>query len=216
MRILIACETSGATRRAFAADGHDVTSVDVLPADDGASAGWQHWGRGRMRHITADVRPFLRDPWDLVIAHPPCTYLTNSGVRWLYTGGRSNADASNLNYERWDRMTDGVELFAACYGANAPRVAVENPIIHGHARAYLQARGISGPDQIIQPWQFGHGETKATGLWLRGLPRLTPTAIVDGRKAYCHRLPPTADRWKLRSKTYDGIARAFAAQWGTE
>lgn len=214
MRILIACETSGATRRAFANLGHDVTSVDVLPADDGVS-GAVVYGKGRMRHAIGDVRPYLREPWDLVIAHPPCTYLTNSGVRWLYTGGKANADASNLDFERWDRMTDGVNLFTECYNANAPRVAVENPIMHGHARRYLTARAVPGPSCIVQPWQHGHGETKATGFWLRGLPCLEPTNVVGGRTAYCHRLPPTADRWKLRSKTYDGIARAMAAQWGT-
>jgi hypothetical protein len=214
VRILIACETSGASRRAFAELGHDVTSVDVLPSDDYVDCAWQTFGRGRMRHEIADVRPYLAQPWDLVLAHPPCTYLANSGVRWLYQGGKANADASNLDHDRWDAMTDGVDLFAACYGANAPRVAVENPIMHGHARAYLASRGVDGPTQIIQPWQFGHGETKATGLWLRGLPALAPTDIVDGRVARIHRLPPTADRWKLRSKTFDGIARAMAAQWG--
>ena len=197
MRILIACESSGACRRAFSALGHDVTSADMLPADDGALVG---------RHIVGDVTPLLDEYWDLVIAHPPCTYLTNSGVRWLYHRGTRDKVT-----ERWQQLENGAAFFRLFLNLHhVPRVAIENPIMHSHAFALIGRR----QDQIIQPWQYGHGETKATGLWLKGLPKLKPTDIVDGRLARVHRLPPTADRWKLRSATYSGIAEAMARQWG--
>jgi len=171
-------------REAFRARGFDAWSCDLLPADDGSP-----------NHVQGDVRSLLRERWDLAIMHPPCTRLTNSGVRWL--------NERNL----WD---EAAEFFVECLNVNADCVAVENPIQHKHARERI---GVAY-SQIIQPWQFGHGETKATCLWLKNLPKLKPTNIVDGREGRIHKLPPSADRWKIRSETYQGIADAMAEQWG--
>jgi len=188
MRVLVACEYSGAVRNAFRARGHDAWSCDLLAADDGSEFHWQ-----------GDATRLLDQHWDLLIAHPPCTRLTNSGVRWLHE--------RNL----WAELDEACELFKTFLNAPIARIAVENPIPHKYAMERIGTRYT----QIIQPWQFGHGETKATCLWLKGLPKLTPTNIVEGRHGYCHSLPPSADRWKLRSKTYQGIADAMAEQWGT-
>jgi hypothetical protein len=145
-------------------------------------------------HYQGDVCDVLDDGWDLMIAHPPCTHLAVSGARWFHLKLQEQADA-----------LDFVRLLM---GSPIPRIAVENPV------SIISSR-IRKPDQIIQPWQFGHGETKATCLWLKGLPKLKPTNIVDGREARIHRLPPSQDRWKIRSTTYSGIAAAMADQWGT-
>lgn len=136
----------------------------------------------------------LEDGWDLMIAHPPCTHLAVSGSRWFQDKLKEQAEA--------------LDFVRALMAAPIPRIAIENPVsvISSHIRK---------PDQIIQPWQFGHGETKATCLWLKGLPKLTPTNIVEGREARIHRMPPGPDRWKNRSRSYQGIADALAAQWGT-
>jgi hypothetical protein len=187
MQVLVACESSGTVREAFRAKGHEAWSCDLLPADDGS-----------LFHLQGDARDILRDGWDLLIAHPPCTRLTNSGVRWLHE--------RNL----WDELREACDLFSAFLHARIPLKCVENPIPHRYALERIGRRY----DQIIQPWQYGHGETKATCLWLNGLPKLVPTNIVEGRKGYCHSLPPSPDRWKLRSKTYQGIADAMAEQWG--
>ena len=144
-------------------------------------------------HYQGDVRDVLTDGWDLMIAHPPCTHLAVSGARWFKDKQAEQAEA-----------LDFVRLLL---DAPIERIALENPI------SVISSR-IRKPDQIIQPWQFGHGETKATCLWLKGLPKLTPTDIVDGREARVHKLPPSADRWKIRSTTYKGIADAMAQQWG--
>jgi hypothetical protein len=188
MRILVACESSGTVREAFRAKGHEAWSCDLLPADDGS-----------LFHLQGDARDLLRDGWDMLIAHPPCTRLTVSGVRWLH--------------ERylWDDLKEACELFNAFLHAPIPLRCIENPIPHRYALERIGRRY----DQIIQPWQYGHGETKATCLWLNGLPKLVPTNIVEGRKGYCHSLPPSPDRWKLRSKTYQGIADAMADQWSS-
>jgi hypothetical protein len=138
------------------------------------------------------VRDVLHDGWDLMIAHPPCTHLAVSGARWFKDKQAEQAEA-----------LDFVRLLLE---APIERIALENPV------SVISSR-IRKPDQIIQPWQFGHGETKATCLWLKGLPKLTPTEIVDGREARVHKLPPSADRWKIRSTTYPGIAAAMAQQW---
>ena len=143
-------------------------------------------------HYQGDVRDVLNDGWDLMIAHPPCTHLAVSGARWFKDKQAEQAEA-----------LDFVRLLL---GAPIDRIALENPV------SVISSR-IRKPDQIIQPWQFGHGETKATCLWLKGLPKLTPTDIVDGREARVHKLPPSADRWKIRSTTYPGIAAAMAQQW---
>jgi hypothetical protein len=145
-------------------------------------------------HYQGDVRDVLGDGWDLMIAHPPCTHLAVSGARWFKEKRVEQAEA--LDFVR--RLLD----------APVPKIALENPV------SIISSR-IRKPDQIIQPWQFGHGETKATCLWLKGLPLLQPTNIVEGRENRVHRMPPSADRWKLRSVTFSGIAAAMAAQWGT-
>jgi hypothetical protein len=186
MKILVACEYSGIVRDAFIARGHDAMSCDLLPTE---RAGLHHQG---------DVLPLLCERWDMIIAHPPCTRLCNSGVCWL------------AKRDLWQDMRDGAAFFKAFLDADCERIAIENPIPHKYA---VEAIGRKY-DQIIQPWWFGHGETKATCLWLKGLPKLQPTNIVDGRVQRLHRLPPSADRAKLRSETYPGIANAFAEQWG--
>jgi site-specific DNA-cytosine methylase len=146
-------------------------------------------------HYQGDVRDVLGDGWDLMIAHPPCTHLAVSGARWFKDKVTEQAEA-----------LDFVRLLM-----NAPieRIAIENPVS-------IISSKIRKPDQIIQPWQFGHGETKATCLWLKSLPKLTPTSIVEGRDNRIHRMPPSPDRWKLRSTTYAGIAQAMADQWGVK
>ena len=144
-------------------------------------------------HYQGDVRDVVDDGWDLMVAHPPCTHLAVSGARWFENKQLEQAEA--LAFVRF--------LLAA----PVPRIALENPI------SIISSR-ISKPTQIIQPWQFGHGETKATCLWLKNLPPLQPTNIVDGRAARVHRMPPGPNRWKERSKTYIGIAQAMAQQWG--
>lgn len=185
MKVLVACEFSGTVREAFRAKGHNAWSCDLLPAEDGSPY-----------HITGDVLDTFGDinDWDLIIAHPPCTHLAVSGARWFK--------------DKQVEQQEAIKFFMKMVHAPAPRVAVENPvsIMSSHYRK---------PDQYIQPWQFGHGETKKTGLWLKNLPLLQPTNIVEGREARIHKLPPSADRWKLRSITYKGIADAMADQWGS-
>lgn len=189
MRVLVACEYSGRVRDAFIRNGHDAISADLLPTDQPGP------------HYQGDIFDLINsERFDLMVAHPPCTYLANSGVRWLY-------DQYGYNWPRWEALRDATEFFNRVLNAPIERIAVENPIQHKWA-------AIRSADQIMQPWQFGHGETKATQLWLKNLPQLKPTDIVDGRHAYVHRLPPTADRWKLRSTTYQGIADAMGDQWG--
>ena len=185
MRVLVACEYSGVVREAFRAKGHDAWSCDLLPADDNSDY-----------HIRGDVLEVLGEGWDLMIAHPPCDHLAVSGARWFK---EKRADG---------RQQAAIEFFLLMINAPAPMIAVENPIS-------IMSTKYRKPDQIIQPWQFGHGETKATSLWLKGLPPLKPTNIVDGREQRIHKLPPSDDRWKQRSVTYSGIARAMAEQWET-
>ena len=181
MKVLIACEYSGAVRNAFIAQGHDAISCDILPTD------------APVPHYQGDVRDILEDGFDLMVAHPPCTHLAVSGARWFKDKQVEQAEA-----------LDFVRLLLA---APIDKIALENPI------SIISSR-IRKPNQIIQPWQFGHGETKATCLWLKNLPKLQPTQIVDGREAKVHRMSPGPDRWKERSKTYQGIAEAMAQQWG--
>lgn len=144
-------------------------------------------------HYQGDVRDVLYAGWDLLIAHPPCTHLAVSGARWFHLKMLEQAEA--------------LEFVRLHLDAPIPRIALENPV------SVISSR-IRKPDQVIQPWQYGHGETKATCLWLKGLPKLTPTNVVDGREARVHRMPPGPDRWKDRSRTFPGIAAAMAAQWG--
>ena len=185
MKVLVACEFSGVVRRAFRDRGHDAWSCDLLPAEDGDT-----------HHFQGDVHHLLQEDggwWDLLIAHPPCTHLAVSGARWFKDKLAEQADA--LRFVRF--LLD----------APVPMIALENPI------SVISSR-IRKPNQIIQPWQFGHGETKATCLWLKNLPKLVPTNIVEGREARVHRMPPGPDRWKERSRTFEGIAAAMADQWG--
>lgn len=185
MRVLVACEFSGAVRGAFRRRGHDAWSCDLLPSEDGGE------------HLVGDALDYLNPPsgkpWDLLIAFPPCTHLCVSGARWFR--------------DKTEQQLGALAFVRALLSAPCPRIAIENPI------GIISSR-IRKPDQIIQPWQFGHGEVKSTCLWLKGLPRLQPTAVVDGRVARVHREPPGPDRWKNRSRTYGGIAEAMAEQWG--
>lgn len=183
MKILIACEFSGKVRDAFAAQGHEAMSCDLLPTE---RPGW---------HYQGDVRDVLDDGWDLMVCHPPCTHLAVSGARHFAAKQASGVQQEALDFVR------------TLLDAPIEMIALENPI------SIISSR-IRKPDQIVQPYMFGHGETKATCLWLKGLPPLLPTNIVDGREPRIHHMPPSADRWKLRSETYQGIADAMAAQWG--
>ena len=188
MKVLVACEYSGRTRDAFLALGHDAISCDLLPSESPGP------------HIQADVLPILREPWDLVIAHPPCTYIANSGVRW------------RVEREEWDEIRQATGFFLECLNANAPRVAVENPVM---ARKYT---GIRKPDFSVHPWHFGDKTKKRTCFWIRGLAPLVPDAGAsdEGATPDIHMAAPSPDRWKFRSRTFPGIARAMAEQWGTD
>lgn len=195
MRVLVACEYSGTVRDAFKAKGHDAWSCDILPTDKEG------------QHYQCDVREVLDKGWDLMIAHPPCTYLTNSGVTWLHR------DPS-----RWQKLDEAAEFFRTLLNAPIPRICIENPIMHKHAKERIGVH----QSQVIQPWMFGHMEQKATCLWLKGLPLLKPTNDVkaemlklpDSQRQRLHYLPPSKDRWKIRSTTFQGIADAMAEQWG--
>lgn len=188
MRVLVACEFSGTVRRSFRARGHDAYSCDLLPAEDDS-----------LFHYQCDVRDVLYREWDVLIAHPVCTRITLAGVRWLHE--------RNL----WAELDAACDFFKLFLNAkHIPRRAIENPQPHRYAverigRTY---------DQKIQPWQFGHGETKGVCLWLEGLPPLKPTRIVEGREARVWRMPPGPERAKERSRFFSGIADAMADQWG--
>ena len=193
MKVLVACEFSGTVRDAFTRHGHDAWSCDLLPSETEG------------QHITGDVLDVIAQDWDLIIGHPPCTYLASSGLHW----NKRRPERAALT----ERALRFVETLAS---AQAPRIAIENPI------GCLSTRWRK-PDQIIQPWQFGHDASKATCLWLKGLPRLEHTNVLPGgRKARRanqtssgqNRLAPSPTRWKERSVTYAGIAEAMAAQWG--
>ena len=207
MRVLIGCECSGTVREAFRARGHDAWSCDLLPAEDGSPF-----------HYQADALEVLRQPFDLLIAHPPCTRLCNSGVLRLYRGGKK---ANGIDPEKWREMLAGVVFFNALWRAPIKRKCLENPIMHGHAAQLIVAKR----SQIIQPWQFGEDASKTTGLHLEGLPLLQPTSkksgrIVNGRERWSNqtdsgqnRLGPSPTRAAERARTYPGIAAAMAAQW---
>lgn len=197
MRVLVACEFSGIVRRAFAARGHDAWSCDLLPAEDRSN-----------RHIIGDARDFLDGGWDLLmVAHPPCTRLCNSGVRWL-----TKAPPGRTEKEMWAELHQAAELFSAFWNAPIERIAVENPVMHGHAKRLI--RNYRPPAQSVQPYEYGHGESKRTCLWLKNLPKLVPTNVVEGRIARVHRMSPSPQRWRERSRFFSGIAEAMAEQWG--
>lgn len=205
-RALVACETSGVVRRALAAVGVDAWSCDLDPAEDGSN-----------RHMRCDARDVMGDGWDLlVVAHPPCTRLCNSGVRWLHQPPRGRTRA-----EMWAELDKGAALFSALWSAPVDRIAVENPVMHRHARERIA--GYARPTQTVQPWWFGEPAFKATGLYLRGLPPLVasnpltpPAPGTADHKAWSviHRCPPGPNRSRIRSRTFVGIAAAMADQWG--
>ena len=198
MKVLIACESSGTVRDAFIRAGHDAMSCDMLPTEKTGP------------HYLGDVLDVLGDGWDLLIGHPPCTYLSVSGMHWTTRGLRD------------PQLTEDALAFARLLmDAPIAQIAIENPV------SIISSR-IRKPDQIIQPYHFGHDASKKTCLWLKGLPPLRPTAfveprIVDGKPRWANqtdsgqnKLPPSADRWRMRSKTYQGIAEAMAEQWGKQ
>ena len=182
----MACEYSGIVRDAFTARGHYAVSCDLLPTEKPGL------------HIQGDVSPEICNRfgrWDLMIAHPPCTHLAVSGARWFK--------------EKKKEQEEALGFVKMLMGAPIPKICIENPIS-------IISTKIRKPNQIIQPWQFGHGETKATCLWLKNLPKLKPTKIVEGRENRVWKMPPSPNRWKERSRTFAGIALAMADQWGTE
>lgn len=185
MRVLIACEFSGIVRDAFIRAGHDAVSCDLLPTESPGP------------HIQGDVTPVLRQPWDMLIAHPPCTYLANSGVHWLHR-----------QQGRWEKMIEAARFFRLCMDANASLIAVENPVMHGYAKN----QGIGNPDFTCQPWQFGDPIKKRVCWWLKGLPPLFPTQIVSPTRDIMSE-PPHPDRAKRRSVFFPGMAEAMANQW---
>lgn len=191
MRVLVACEYSGAVRDAFAARGHDAWSCDLLPSDKPGN------------HYQGDVKDIINEPWDLMVCHPPCTHLAVSGARWFHL--------------KQQQQSDALDFVRMLLNAPIERIALENPVS-------IISTKIRKPDQVIQPWMFGHEATKTTCLWLKNLPQLVPTNIVGrgarhitkGGKSLpeWYNLPPSADRWKIRSATFQGIASAMAQQWG--
>ena len=205
MKVLIGCETSGVVRKAFADLGHDAWSCDVLPADTPSN-----------RHIIGDIRDVMKDDWDLMcVMHPPCTRLSNSGARWLH-----KAPPGKTLEQMWLELDAGCALFSDVWNvSHIPMVAVENPVMHKHAKAKI--RNYEPFAQSVQPWQFAKTEDsddnvkKRTCLWLRGLPKLTATGTLDGSTARdeCHKASPGPNRWKVRSKFYVGVANAMVDQW---
>lgn len=187
MKVLVACEESGAVRDAFIRAGHDAWSNDLEGVEPG--------GEYPNYHLFGDALDMIAayGPWDIMIAFPPCTHLAVSGARWFK--------------EKRAEQAAALDFVRRLMRAPVPRIAIENPV------SVISSK-IRKPDQIVQPWQFGHGETKATCLWLKGLPKLRPTNIVAGREPRVHRMPPSPDRARLRSKTYAGLAAAMADQWG--
>lgn len=198
MRILVACEYSNTVAGAFRARGHDVMSCDILESE----------GESKYHH-QGDAREVIGDGWDMIIAHPPCTYLSNAGTCWFRKGE---------NTERMELMRKGVAFFKMFQDADVKHLCIENPVMNPYAGAYIEK-----PTQYVQPYHFGHLESKRTGLWLRGLPKLLPTndvkaeamALPEKVRRRLDHLPPSPDRAKLRSKTYQGIAEAMAEQWGS-
>lgn len=181
MKVLIACEFSGIVRDAFIKIGHDVISCDLLPTEKQGP------------HYQGDVMNIINDGFDLMIAHPPCTYLAGSGARWWK--------------DRQKEQKEAIDFFMQLVNAPINKIGTENPV-------GIMSTVYRKPDQYIQPWEYGHGETKKTGLWLKNLPLLKPSNVVEGRKPSVHYEAPGPDRQNNRSRTYAGIAGAMAEQWG--
>jgi len=206
MKILIGCETSGTVRNAFIDNGHDAWSCDILPADDQTN-----------RHIQDDIRNVLKmEAWDLLmVAHPPCTRLCNSGVRWLH-----KAPPGKTVQEMWEELDEGAALFSDLWNADIPRIAIENPIMHKHAKARIE--NFEPFAQSVQPYEFADSVeaednvSKRTCLWLKNLPLLQKTSDLTRETARhdIHLASPGPDRWKFRSKFHKGLAQAMAEQWG--
>lgn len=188
MKVLVACEESQAVTIELRKLGHEAYSCDILPC----SGGYPEW------HIQGDVVPLLSEKWDMIIAFPPCTDLAASGARWFEEKRRDGRQQASIDFFLRFTQLDHI-----------PRVAIENPV-------GIMSTIYRKPDQVIQPYQFGHGEQKATCLWLKGLPKLEPTEIVEGREQRIWKMAPGPERAKLRSKTFKGIAEAMANQWGTD
>lgn len=184
MKILVACEESQAVTIELRKLGHEAYSCDIEPC----SGGYPEW------HLQQDVIPLLTQKWDMILAFPPCTHLAVSGAKWF---AAKRADG---------RQQNAIDFFMQFANSDCPRIAIENPV-------GIMSTVWKKPDQIIQPWQFGHGETKKTCLWLKGLPPLISTEIVEGREQRIWKMPPSEDRAKNRAKTFPGIARAMAEQW---
>lgn len=212
LNILIACSYSGHERDAFRALGHNAISCDLLPCEKGPD-----------HHYQGDVFDIIGEGWDMMIGHPPCTFLSNSGVRWLYDG-RDDLFERIRNEERWDNMRKAAAFFNRLWNVDIESVVLENPVMHGHGQALLDAGGAT---QVVQPWWFGDKAFKATCHWRRGkrvannlVPtnKLTPPARgTDEYKAWSavHLASPGPDRWKERSRAFPGLVAAEAAQWGT-
>ncbi len=206
MKVLIGCETSGTVRNAFLEKGFDTWSCDILPADDQTN-----------RHIQDDVRDVLKmEAWDLLmVAHPPCTRLCNSGVRWLH-----KAPPGKTIEEMWQELDEGAALFSDLWNADVPRIAIENPVMHKHAKARIQ--NFEPFAQSVQPYEFADSVeaednvTKRTCLWLKNLPKLVKTGSLtrETARSDIHHASPGPDRWKVRSKFHKGLAEAMANQWG--
>jgi len=196
MKVLIGCEFSGTVRDAFTARGHYAMSCDLLPT---TAPGL---------HYQGDVFDAIKmEDWDLAVFHPPCTYLTGSGERW-FKDQPPRKSGVPVGADRRAERVKAITFFMALWECGIPRIAIENPI-------GVMSTVFRKPDQVVQPWMFGHGETKATCLWLKNTPPLIPTDIVEGREQRLFLLPNTPDRWALRSLTYPGIAQAMAEQWGS-
>lgn len=196
MKVLIACEYSGVVREAFRKKGHFAVSCDILPTEQPGE------------HYQGDIFDILYNDWDLLIAHPPCTFLANSGVSWLYR-----------DMNRWVDLVNGANFFTKLWTAPIAKKCIENPIMHKWAKMFI---GNVKQTQLVQPYMFGHLEQKATCLWLHNLPKLKETCNVkketfslpSNQRQRLHYLPPSQDRWKERSKTFQGLANAMADQWG--
>jgi hypothetical protein len=226
-RILVACEYSGMVRDAFAARGWEAWSCDLLPTEREPSPGGHHY--------EGDVRDILGQRWDLMVGHPDCTFLTNSGAKWLYEEWTPEEKAKHLkkylkplkghsarpDLERWRNMEEAAAFYRMLWETDIPHIALENPVMHGHAIRRVGGRAT----QFVQPWQFGTPESKATGLRLKNLPPLEANA--DASEVLAHgrtlpdkvfqrvfNLPPSPTRWKERSRTFPGVAQAMADQWG--
>lgn len=206
MRVLIGCECSGVVRRAFRSLGHDAWSCDLMPAEDGSEF---HFQCDLLDLLLSDQKGvgLSHGVWNLGIFHPPCDYLTVSGNRWFSDAARARPEILT-GIARREARERAVEFVKDLWNCGIPRIAIENP--RGRLSTLWRK-----PTQSIQPWQFGHGETKETMLWLKSLPPLVPTEIVDGREARVWKMPPGKTRKTDRSRTLEGIGLAMAQQWGT-